>query len=94
MKREGQLWIKIFPDKPITKKPEVRMAKVKVQLSITVVETQQLNQRCCSRDSRSINYIIYETIRNKISSAAELQEKLSQTKKTYADLWLAHAISN
>jgi len=25
MKREGQLWIKIFPDKPITKKPlEVR----------------------------------------------------------------------
>jgi large subunit ribosomal protein L16 len=21
MKREGQLWIKIFPDKPITKKP-------------------------------------------------------------------------
>lgn len=26
MKREGQLWIKIFPDKPITKKPlEVRM---------------------------------------------------------------------
>jgi large subunit ribosomal protein L16 len=35
MKREGQLWIKIFPDKPITKKPlEVRMGKVKVQLSI------------------------------------------------------------
>jgi large subunit ribosomal protein L16 len=28
MKREGQLWIKIFPDKPITKKPlEVRMGK-------------------------------------------------------------------
>ena len=30
MKREGQLWIKIFPDKPITKKPlEVRMGKGK-----------------------------------------------------------------
>lgn len=28
MKREGQLWIRIFPDKPITKKPaEVRMGK-------------------------------------------------------------------
>ncbi|MCX6184559.1 MAG: 50S ribosomal protein L29 [Flavobacterium sp.] len=26
-------------------------------------------------------------------SAAELQEKLSQTKKTYADLKMAHAIS-
>ena len=30
MKREGQLWIKIFPDKPITKKPlEVRIGKGK-----------------------------------------------------------------
>ena len=30
MKREGQLWVKIFPDKPITKKPlEVRMGKGK-----------------------------------------------------------------
>ena len=30
MKREGLLWIKIFPDKPITKKPlEVRMGKGK-----------------------------------------------------------------
>lgn len=30
MKREGQIWINIFPDKPITKKPaEVRMGKGK-----------------------------------------------------------------
>ena len=30
MKREGQLWIRIFPAKPITKKPaEVRMGKGK-----------------------------------------------------------------
>lgn len=30
MKREGALWIRIFPDKPITKKPaEVRMGKGK-----------------------------------------------------------------
>ena len=30
MKREGQLWIRIFPDKPITNKPaEVRMGKGK-----------------------------------------------------------------
>ena len=36
MKREGQLWIKIFPDKPITKKPlEVRMGRVK-ELWITM----------------------------------------------------------
>ena len=33
MKREGQLWIKIFPDKPITKKPlEVRMGKGKANV--------------------------------------------------------------
>lgn len=30
MKREGQIWIRIFPDKPFTKKPaEVRMGKGK-----------------------------------------------------------------
>ena len=30
LKREGQVWIRIFPDKPITKKPaEVRMGKGK-----------------------------------------------------------------
>ena len=33
MKREGKLWIRIFPDKPITKKPaEVRMGKGKGNL--------------------------------------------------------------
>ena len=30
MKREGQIWIRVFPDKPITKRPaEVRMGKGK-----------------------------------------------------------------
>jgi large subunit ribosomal protein L16 len=34
MKREGQVWIRIFPDKPITSKPaEVRMGKGKGALS-------------------------------------------------------------
>lgn len=33
MKREGQVWIKIFPDKPVTSKPaEVRMGKGKGSL--------------------------------------------------------------
>ena len=32
MQREGQIWIRIFPDKPVTKKPaEVRMGKGKGQ---------------------------------------------------------------
>ena len=35
MKREGQLWIRIFPDKVLTKKPaEVRMGKGKGPLNI------------------------------------------------------------
>ena len=41
MKREGNLWIKIFPDKPITKKPlEVRMGKGKgaVEYWVAVVK--------------------------------------------------------
>jgi large subunit ribosomal protein L16 len=30
MKREGQVWVRVFPDKPVTKKPaEVRMGKGK-----------------------------------------------------------------
>src|ERR1700740_1984720 len=33
MKREGNVWIRVFPDKPITKKPaEVRMGKGKGNL--------------------------------------------------------------
>ena len=37
MKREGSLWIKIFPDKPITKKPlEVRMGKGKGAVELWV----------------------------------------------------------
>ena len=36
MKREGQLWIRVFPDKPITKKPnEVRMGKVRGHRNIS-----------------------------------------------------------
>lgn len=35
IKRGGNVWIKVFPDKPVTKKPaEVRMGSVKVLLSI------------------------------------------------------------
>ena len=34
MKREGQIWIRIFPDKPVTSKPaEVRMGKGKGAVS-------------------------------------------------------------
>ena len=41
IKREGQVWIRIFPDKPITKKPlEVRMGKGKgnVEYWVSVIK--------------------------------------------------------
>jgi len=41
MKREGQVWIRIFPDKPITKKPaEVRMGKGKGSVEYWVCQIQ------------------------------------------------------
>ena len=41
MKREGQVWIRIFPDKPITNKPaEVRMGKGKGNVEYWVSKVQ------------------------------------------------------
>ena len=41
MKREGQVWIRIFPDKPITRKPaEVRMGKGKGSTEAWVAEVR------------------------------------------------------
>ena len=45
MKRKGKLWIRIFPDKPITKKPvEVRMGKGKANVEgwVAVVKPGRL----------------------------------------------------
>src|ERR1044072_3489150 len=42
MKREGNVWIRIFPDKPITRKPlEVRMGKGKVNPDFWVAVVEQ-----------------------------------------------------
>jgi len=49
MKREGNVWIRIFPDKPITKKPqEVRMGKGKGNLEYfaAVVEPGRIIFEC------------------------------------------------
>ena len=48
MKREGQLWIRIFPDKPITKKPaEVRMGKGKGSLRLLRPVVFSSRQKAC-----------------------------------------------
>ena len=55
MKREGQVWIRIFPDKPITKKPaEVRMGKGKgapegFVAPITPGRIIRCSNECCQR---------------------------------------------
>ena len=42
IKRGGRIWIRIFPDKPVTKKPaEVRMGKGKGSVEFYVAEIQQ-----------------------------------------------------
>lgn len=49
MKREGKVWIMIFPDKPITKKPaEVRMGKGKGTLDhwVSVVRPGRIMFEC------------------------------------------------
>lgn len=41
VKRQGQIWIRIFPDKPITQKPlEVRMGKGKGSVEYWVAQIQ------------------------------------------------------
>lgn len=41
IKRQGQIWIRIFPDKPITEKPlEVRQGKGKGSVSYWVAQVQ------------------------------------------------------
>ena len=50
MNRQGQVWIRIFPDKPITRKPaDVRMGKAIVYLC----------ERCpCCHDHLEVFYIL------------------------------------
>ena len=66
MKREGQLWIKIFPDKPITKKPlEVRMGKGKGALDHYVAQVKP------GRIMFEIDGVTEETAREALRLAAQ-----------------------
>src|SRR5699024_9938586 len=58
MKREGSLWLRIFPDKPITKKPlEVRMGKGKgsVELYVAPVKPGRMMIEIGDRKSTRLN---------------------------------------
>ena len=50
MNREGQIWIRIFPVKPFTKKPlDTRMGKGKGDREIIIFNNKGLQKRCLRR---------------------------------------------
>ena len=56
MKRQGQVWIRVFPDKPITKKPaEVRMGKGKggVEAWVAMVTPGRIIFECDGVDQKT-----------------------------------------
>lgn len=66
MKREGKVWIRIFPDKPITKKPqEVRMGKGKSAVDHWVAQVQP------GRIMFEIDGVPYETAQEALRLAAQ-----------------------
>ena len=66
MKREGQVWIRIFPDKPITAKPqEVRMGKGKGALDHWVAQVKP------GRIMFEIDGVPYETAAEALRLAAQ-----------------------
>lgn len=74
MKREGKVWIRIFPDKPITAKPqEVRMGKGKGSLDHYVAEIQP------GRIMFEIDGVSYETAFEALRLAAQKLPVLTKT---------------
>jgi len=66
MKREGKVWIRIFPDKPITSKPaEVRMGKGKGALDHYVAPVQP------GRIMFEMDGVPYETAKEALRLAAQ-----------------------
>lgn len=74
MKREGKVWIRIFPDKPITAKPqEVRMGKGKGSLDHYVAEIQP------GRIMFEIDGVSHETATEALRLAAQKLPVLTKT---------------
>ena len=56
LKRGGKIWIRVFPDKPITKRPaEVRMGKVKALLTVGLCRFTPEGSFMKSRESRKVS---------------------------------------
>ena len=81
IKRGGKVWIKIFPDKPVTKTPaETRMGKGKGALEywVAVVKPGRVKSKALLEDLRT-------------KSAAELNEDLVAAKKELFNLRFQNA---
>jgi len=78
MKREGNVWIRIFPDKPITSKPlEVRMGKGKGALDHYVAVIKP------GRIMFEIEGVSEETAKEALRLAAQKLPVLTKTVKRY-----------
>ncbi|MCP3930176.1 MAG: 50S ribosomal protein L16 [Bacteroidetes bacterium] len=74
MKREGNVWIRIFPDKPITSKPqEVRMGKGKGALDHYVAPVKP------GRIMFEIDGVNYETAKEALRLAAQKLPIMTKT---------------
>ena len=86
MKREGEVWIRVFPDKPITKKPaEVRMGKGKgapeywvavVKPGTILIETSGLDKTLSSEALRLAAQKL--PIRTKFLTRRDYQEAIKE----------------
>ena len=100
MKRQGQLWIKIFPDKPITKKPlEVRMGKGKgaPEYWVAVVKPGRIMFEVSGvpKEVAEEALFIIDMKQSEIIelSVEDLKAKLASLKKELSDLSLGHSVS-
>ena len=101
MKRGGKVWIKIFPDKPVTEKPaETRMGSGKgsPEYWVAVVKPGRVMFEIDGADEevsrRALKLASYKLpIRCKVVSRAELEEILETREKEYEEKAKAKALA-
>ena len=89
MKREGQLWIKVFPDKPITKKPlEVRMGKGKGALDhyVAVVKPGRILFEISGVPIDIAKEALYNAVISVTDTNAEIRRILGVNPSSWVDI--------
>ena len=92
-KRGGQVWIKIFPDKPVTAKPaETRPPARLCALPATNCPSRRRSSRRAPSPRTVVNKMKANEIRS--MSVSELESKLSDLKKDLFMLRMQHATNH